>query len=181
MYRTGATPLEIGCPRCDTMLAVGRAGPITAHGCGSCGGVWLDNAGTQRLVTGLSPQVVAGFSAHAAAASSRVDTRENVACPVCRQPTLRKRIVEASVNIDICADHGTWFDRREIEAVHKSFHGAGQTDKTPDIRPEALDMRTGIHKGMDRIAAALDAVPESHVEVEIGDMKIRFGDVDPYD
>jgi len=38
------------CPRCGTPFFSGKVGHLDAMGCGKCGGLWLDNAGTREVL-----------------------------------------------------------------------------------------------------------------------------------
>jgi Zn-finger nucleic acid-binding protein len=47
-------------------------------------------------------------------ATYQVDTNAPVACPVCQTVLQRTRLAHASVDIDYCAHHGSWFDKGEL-------------------------------------------------------------------
>jgi len=97
------------CPRCFNKWAHGnRNEEIEARGCAACQGVWLSPAAARRMIEGpfgaLSklPRIAAGNAA--------------LRCPTCRKALERCRVAE--VEIDVCAEHGVWFDHTEVERVH---------------------------------------------------------------
>ena len=38
------------CPRCGTPVLLGKVEHLDAMGCGKCGGLWLDNAGSSAVL-----------------------------------------------------------------------------------------------------------------------------------
>ncbi len=95
------------------------------HGCASCGGLWLDNAGSQRVTSVLCSATLAAADAAAQAATHQPDTRiADVPCPVCRRPMVRRHVDRARVDLDDCGEHGTWFDRGELQTVARSVAAA---------------------------------------------------------
>ena len=58
--------------------------------------------------------------AAAAAAVHRPDTAAALTCPHCARPMLRRRVERAQVDLDDCPEHGTWFDRGELQTVART-------------------------------------------------------------
>src|SRR6476469_9495567 len=46
----GTEARELRCPHCKKRLVGVRAEDVELHGCGGCGGIWIDNASSQRVV-----------------------------------------------------------------------------------------------------------------------------------
>mgnify|MGYP002078480190 CR=1 FL=1 len=121
----------MACPRCRVALFVGAtpAGPM--HGCGSCGGVWLDSSASQRLTQALCDQTIA-LADQLAQAAPGVGHSAGASCPLCSAQLRATRISRAQVEIDICPAHGAWFDRNELQtvarafAVDRAYSGAGR-------------------------------------------------------
>lgn len=121
------------CPRCNGVLW-GRALPAgTGHACGTCGGVWLDNAAAARMTEVLCSDTLAHADAGARLAQHAPDTRGALACPSCGATLERTTVGQTRVEIDFCRAHGTWFDRDELGRVAQSYataraygrHGSG--------------------------------------------------------
>src|SRR5688572_20102787 len=98
--------------------------------CRACGGVWLDNASTQKLVQAkLSEAAVTTarlVSENLETAANtpyrrRAQPSEERPCPMCRKPLVESVVPEIGAKVDVCAEHGTWFDRYELHAVHQVF------------------------------------------------------------
>jgi Zn-finger nucleic acid-binding protein len=102
--------------------------------CERCGGVWVDNAVSQRLVKVYETNIVlAAEDDVARRATTGVNTRPAVACPLCGVALGRVLLrVDGGVGRDACAKHGTWFDRDELPRVVRAL-----------TEPEPLEVRTG--------------------------------------
>src|SRR6185369_1989748 len=60
---------------------------------------------------------------HAVEESSKV---KYVPCPICSQLMNRMNFARCSgVIVDICKQHGTWFDRDELSRIVEFIHGGG--------------------------------------------------------
>ncbi|HEY1694349.1 MAG TPA: zf-TFIIB domain-containing protein [Polyangiaceae bacterium] len=111
---TGRTSLA--CPRCSAPLFEGRTTMALLHGCGACGGVWLDNAGTRCVLGLVDPQIVAlADRASDAAARTASTERRALRCPVGGEELGVAAV--GDVELDVCALHGTWFDKNELHRV----------------------------------------------------------------
>jgi Zn-finger nucleic acid-binding protein len=112
------------CPRCNAALYAGQAPDVTLYGCGLCGGIWLDNDGTRTALRGLSPDALQLLNRVTTNARSDTNRELAVACPACGKALERQTRPEAV--IDICAEHGTWFDRHELYNVTRASAAAQQ-------------------------------------------------------
>ena len=90
-------------------------------GCGVCGGVWLDHA-TSAWVLERGCQASVALSQRAAehAQAPTEPTPHELTCPQCQQPMETVRIAQAWLDVDRCQQHGTWYDRGELERVARS-------------------------------------------------------------
>lgn len=113
----GSTSLS--CPRCKVPLFQGKTETTSVFGCGACGGIWLDNAASQRLVSAIDGGIVSLGAKATRAARVSPELTASVACPVCAEALARKVFV--GVELDVCAAHGTWFDRNEVERVARGI------------------------------------------------------------
>ncbi len=106
------------CPRCRQPLVVQQAPRLVMNCCFSCGGLFLDGAASQRVVDALDPNAM-----HAASELSRqarapvVATDATIPCPQCARALERMPIPAAGVTVDVCREHGVWFDRDELQRV----------------------------------------------------------------
>jgi Zn-finger nucleic acid-binding protein len=105
------------CPRCTTQLFRGTSQSFALHGCGGCGGVWLDNAACAAVLVGSSGARATELAELVARnARTRVlDLRTEVRCPECG--VTLERVRKHGIEMDVCAAHGTWFDAHELRQV----------------------------------------------------------------
>lgn len=121
--------MDLVCPHCGCTLSAGRAASTTVHGCASCGGVWLDNMASQKLVSAVDPSVLSLADAASRMASMPFPPHEaRPRCPVCRGDLQPVRVEAVGVALDTCNIHGTWFDRGELQAVARSFAATRKTE-----------------------------------------------------
>jgi Zn-finger nucleic acid-binding protein len=113
---------SLACPRCATVLFAAETHGVTLNGCGRCGGVWLDNDACQAAVRAYDADVVALERRAASHATARPRTGDAIACPLCKSPLQRTQA--AGVVLDVCAAHGTWFDKSELEVVMRTYQAA---------------------------------------------------------
>lgn len=104
-----------------------------AWGCTSCGGVWAGIGAANRVVSILDPAVrdlAVAAETLARAAPPQRRTPPLRRCPDCNA-TLAFREV-GGVTVDFCAEHGTWFDRGELQRVADERLG-----KKPEADPSS--------------------------------------------
>jgi Zn-finger nucleic acid-binding protein len=154
--------MKLDCPRCSLELLVAEVPGTNVYACKRCGGVWIDTEAAQRIATALEPQLVSLADAAAAMGdASPVMSGAPPACPVCATATHRVR-VEApapigtkSIELDVCALHGTWFDRNELQQAWRSLHASRPAPPPPD----------SIHVVGTPVAAEWDSPPSSRKAV----------------
>ncbi|MBX3129048.1 MAG: zf-TFIIB domain-containing protein [Polyangiaceae bacterium] len=113
------------CPRCQTLLVVKTTPSGALHGCNRCGGVWVDRETGQRVARSLCEHTLSATEAlgggQLGAASADPHQLSGVRCPVCLVPLSIERVTRANVEIDVCANHGSWFDRDELRRVARGL------------------------------------------------------------
>jgi Zn-finger nucleic acid-binding protein len=127
-------------------LVVGNAARATLHGCGACGGVWLDMTTAHRLCDVLDADAATLLDSASRYATHQVDVAATIGCPVCGQALARSRIPNAGVDIDYCGQHGTWFDKNELPriaqaaAVQRAYGGNAPQSAAPASKGEAVPL-----------------------------------------
>ncbi len=137
---------EPTCPRCGAPFFAGKVGHLEALGCGACGGLWLDNAGTtevlQRFVLDASQLArVVDAGAHSHEAPSPFAPAA-FGCPVCKKPLASAK--QADVTIDYCATHGTFFDRGELARVLRATGVATAPPVIVSQGPNLAEIQTAV-------------------------------------
>lgn len=126
----GTSQGPMPCPRCQTPLFEGRRGNVLLHGCGNCGGVFADNAHTQRVIAKFDGDAVGLAQQASSAARTVIRPSTPGCCPVCSGMMRFVNVDPYDLQLDICDAHGTWFDRDEMQRLtwiyHQSQSGAPQ-------------------------------------------------------
>lgn len=121
-----ATPLP--CPRkCGAMRPV-RFGGADMYLCDTCSGLWVDPETLQHLVQDrLKPAPLVGTGIAAPAPTQvKLEHVQYAPCPVCKTLMNRVNFAHASgVIVDVCTNHGTWFDADELRRVLEFITAGG--------------------------------------------------------
>ena len=126
---TGAKT-KLPCPKCKgKKLEHKEIGSTEVHECAGCHGLWIEVAAFERICTDREKQsVVLGTASETFIPGQRgMDTKVRyVPCPVCSALMHRRNFAKCSgVIIDICRQHGTWFDRDELHHIVQFIHTGG--------------------------------------------------------
>lgn len=119
-------PVSATCPGCREPMHQVLTGPGVVAVCRSCGGFWLDNvacrAVIQRTLSEEATQLARTFLGSVeSGAAVRSGYRERAevprGCPVCGVELRPTQTPEPVLLVDVCPEHGTFFDARELAAV----------------------------------------------------------------
>lgn len=109
------------CPRCKVKLNRLRIDEITLRECRKCGGYWTDVVTFETVCADReSRAAVLGLisTAHQAAKNKKPAKVSYIPCPDCRQLMNRSNFANSSgVIIDLCKQHGVWFDAEEFPKI----------------------------------------------------------------
>lgn len=142
---------RLPCPRCPAAGLVGLAiRGVHLHACGDCGGVWLAPAEAARIFRPLFPR------------NGAPGRPSSLRCPGCARTMTESTVHRSTVVIDACAEHGTWFDRQEIEQLSRAA-AEMRGRPAPEFVAPGLDVAT------DAATIAVDAAAHAD-EVFAGDL-----------
>ncbi|WP_437312896.1 zf-TFIIB domain-containing protein [Sorangium sp. So ce385] len=137
-----AEPDALLCADCGVPFSAFRAATGLLRDCGRCGGQLVDHALLRDLLERRE-----SYGAAAPRPPRRpehVDVRVRyVRCPACGQPMNRKNFAgKSGIIVDICREHGTWFDRGELPQL-LAFAESGGTlrARQQQIEDEARSRR----------------------------------------
>jgi Zn-finger nucleic acid-binding protein len=121
----GGDPLA--CPDCRSALAAARVGATLLHECGGCHGIWVGSGDLDAVVADGERQAALlafpGARGPSAGGNDRVRYR---ACPACGTLMHRMNFARISgVVLDVCREHGSWFDPDELRRVVEFVRGGG--------------------------------------------------------
>ncbi len=125
-----ASPAKVKCPRCAVDLCEVTVGGHRLRECKGCGGLWVNKDAFQDICTREEEQeAVLGFDAQPElgnATSGNASKRVYVPCPECRKLMNRQQFAGCSrVIVDLCREHGVWFDRQELHQIVRFIREGG--------------------------------------------------------
>lgn len=121
-----AAPVEIAlddetgsCPRCSKRLEKMQIGDTSFLGCAKCDGLWIAPATFEEICSDAEKRsAVLGFFESREKRPHTLTKVNYVPCPTCRQLMNRSNFARSSgVIVDICKQHGVWFDADELPAI----------------------------------------------------------------
>lgn len=107
------------CPRCKRPLESIRISAAQVRECGSCGGFWTDTATFESICADKEEQAaVLSFIQKQTIETRPAAAISYVPCPDCKQLMNRSNFARSSgVIIDLCKQHGVWFDAEELPKI----------------------------------------------------------------
>ena len=150
---------ELGeCPRCQKQITHLQIGEAALNECLTCSGMWADVETFEKVCADREQQsAVLGFIGKREIAAAPPAKVSYVPCPKCKQLMNRSNFARASgVIIDICKQHGVWFDAGElpkiIEFIQKGGMEISRQREKMEIRDERERLREELRKqaAMDR-------------------------------
>ncbi len=117
------------CPRCKTDLEFVTIGSNNIRECNRCGGFWTNAATFENICANQEEQsAVLTFIASDAHPDSHPAKISYVPCPDCSQLMNRSNFARSSgVIIDMCRNHGVWFDADELPKIIEFINKGGLT------------------------------------------------------
>jgi len=115
------------CPRCRTEMNSVVIAATTLSECSRCEGLWVDVRSFEKICADREEQVaVLGTATPSTVARDEISKVKYVPCPECSQLMNRMNFARCSgVIVDICKNHGTWFDRDELSRIIEFIRGGG--------------------------------------------------------
>jgi Zn-finger nucleic acid-binding protein len=119
-----------------------RLGKIELAECGKCDGLWLENAEFESVCADREQQAALLGTAVPIPVTVTPMKVKYVKCPVCRVLMHRQNFSGASgVVIDVCKEHGTWFDAHELQRIIAFIRGGGMERAREKQKRELEDAR----------------------------------------
>lgn len=117
------------CPRCRIRLTEVKLGNMQLFECSQCEGIWADKVSLNEICQDRERQAaVLGMPSDLK--TDLIGQMEKniryVPCPVCQRLMNRVNFAKCShVVVDVCAQHGTWFDRDELRQIVEFIRAGG--------------------------------------------------------
>lgn len=119
------------CPRCNEDMKAVVVGKTSLRECMRCEGIWVDKVSFERICADAEEQsALLGMASQLPAdlAGNVEEVVRYLSCPACRKLMNRVNFARCShVIVDVCAQHGTWFDRDELRRIVEFIRGGGLT------------------------------------------------------
>lgn len=147
------------CPRCSRALGRVSAG---VYACAACEGTFLDESALHALVerarNETETETVDSLWMPPITLHAKANDVRYLPCPICAERMNRSLFGKKSgILVDVCAQHGTWFDHGEVETAvrfarsHEVFaEPARAAPSAEDIQRradvEALHVKEGIER-----------------------------------
>ncbi|MBX3200521.1 MAG: zf-TFIIB domain-containing protein [Labilithrix sp.] len=138
-YRVSAGG-QYSCPRCLRALTTYLAGVFVVDACVDCGGLFIDNLATQELMRAFDRDLVSVATTLGIGKGETLPSgviQKNLACPRCSGGLAAVSLPSAGVEVDICQEHGTWFDANELPKVARAYRRRRE-GKLGDMADDAL-------------------------------------------
>lgn len=125
------------CPACKATMSPRRHGTFSTYDCPECRGIFLDTESIHHIVSGGAEAAAQELLS----AYPLTETLEHrgaqmyVKCPVCSKMMNRTQFARgAKTIVDVCKDHGTFFDQGELPRVidfvlHGGLERAAEKDR----------------------------------------------------
>ncbi|MFM9905481.1 MAG: zf-TFIIB domain-containing protein [Pyrinomonadaceae bacterium] len=128
-----AAPVEVleegssDCPRCRTTLENIKIGETSLCGCEVCDGLWLVISTFENICADREKRSsVLGFLNKRTIKSQQPTKVNYVPCPECGELMNRNNFARTSgVIVDICKQHGIWFDADELPEIIEFIQSGG--------------------------------------------------------
>jgi Zn-finger nucleic acid-binding protein len=117
------------CPRCKTSLDAVVIGGSNVRECPKCEGVWTDGETLRQICADREKQAAVLGMPSALPTNDGVEIDQHIRylpCPVCGELMNRVNFANFSnVIVDVCRQHGTWFDRDELRRIVEFIRNGG--------------------------------------------------------
>jgi len=122
--RAGVAP-TFPCPRCNSRLCAREYGDLSVEECDPCGGLFLSPATMERLVAARDLPTSLRLALPKRELKRETAVRY-ILCPECGKSMNRQAFGRISgVVVDVCKNHGVWFDGGELAEVIRFVEQGG--------------------------------------------------------
>ncbi len=132
---------ERRCPRCGVTLMAANVGNAIVHHCPRCDGIWVNAEVLQQICADREKQAAVLGAAGPLPESdpNQLEKIRYLPCPICRKLMNRVNFAHCShVIVDVCREHGTWFDKDELRRIIE-FLRAGGMEAARELEMAELD------------------------------------------
>lgn len=142
------------CPRCKRALQSLLVDDISIRECERCGGFWAASETFESICADQEQQAaVLNFIGSEAHPNSHPIPISYVPCPDCSELMNRSNFARSSgVIIDMCREHGVWFDADELPKIIAFINGGGLSRQREKEKIEIEEKRRKLRDDQRRMA-----------------------------
>ena len=151
IQRAEAGATALACPGCHTPLVSTSVGGVSLDQCHGCGGVWVGQHNFEEIAADKAERgqvlgALPGESPKVAMSLSEVHYRP---CPQCQKLMNRTNYGHISgVVLDVCKDHGLWFDKDKLREVLEFIEAGGLEKSHARQLLEESEQRAQVSAGL---------------------------------
>jgi Zn-finger nucleic acid-binding protein len=154
------TVTDLLCPKCEVGMSGLRLAATDLYECGQCHGLWVDSETLQQIASDREQQsLILGTATIASSPGQRnLETKYRyVPCPLCRELMHRVNFAGSSgVVVDVCKQHGTWFDRDELQSIIEFIRAGGMERAREKQKAELEQERRRLEQLRNELARSPD-------------------------
>jgi Zn-finger nucleic acid-binding protein len=168
---------ELACPRCRETLSYAFQGSYDVHECKRCFGAFVDKSALATFIEGARETGTADVGVERTSGPTPDIAVDALArCPSCRIVMMRRVFGKRSgVLVDVCAEHGTWFDAGELAKALSFEAGGGAKRVERQEQDEAEQRKRDAIVGRERAVADAMLLQENVRDARtMGRLQARF-------
>ena len=154
------------CPRCKVKLNALQIGEVYLRECMKCDGLWIDAGTFENVCANRESQVtvLSWIKTKNHTVENQPPLKINyVPCPECQQLMNRNNFARSSgVIIDICKQHGVWFDAEELPQIIEFVRKGGLDHAREKEKIQIADERNRLREQQRKLAVERNNFAESH-------------------
>jgi len=158
------------CPRCAKPMSAVVIGNAELSECPKCLGLWATTEAVERICADREQELLRLGRAAAMPAQNAVELEKKIRylpCPVCSKLMNRVNFARcSSVVVDVCKQHGTWFDRDELRRIVEFVRAGGLDAARARERTELEEARRRLRVERERLPAASVSWPAGPAQGE---------------
>ena len=148
------------CPRCECNLSPQVIGKHPLQICMQCGGLWVDKDSfqdiciheeAQEAVLNFKPELPESLSTRV-----RRPRRAYIPCPNCGKLMNHKNFSGSGVVLDWCRNHGSWFDRQELQRIVMFIREGGLRKARERELSQLKELKSRLRMHETQLAAQID-------------------------
>jgi len=138
---------NLRCPGCKNAMLRGTLRDHVLHECGKCYGIWLDTLTFECICRDAESQAAVLGAPPPPSLTGAVAPVRYLHCPQCQELMNRVNFAHGSgVVVDVCRQHGTWFDMNELHRIVQFIRSGGLEQSRQREKAELEEQRRRVQE-----------------------------------